>query len=79
MGSHFGDQKVEFKCQGCGYVFKETIQSLATNPILECPKCKATTQVEADNLAATTREADKAIGDLQKTVDRLNQEIKLEF
>ena len=75
MNSHFDQEKVPFECPRCGNSLPQTIGHLKTNPTIECPGCGATTEVDARNLARADREANEAIDDVNKSIERIGRKL----
>ena len=57
------DMELPLDCDECGHVAREKWSHLKNNPILTCPGCGATHQVNAEQLRETERATKKALKD----------------
>lgn len=64
---------VDVTCPGCKHAFQTTIGKMQTGNVLTCPSCKGTIKLEVDrsSLDSETREAQRAMDDLNRTIRRL--------
>lgn len=60
--------KLPVGCGKCGYKIEETIRRLEQNPKLTCPNCGAITQVDATDLKAKLREAERMLERIPKKI-----------
>lgn len=69
MQSIFDHQEIGFDCPECGHGLRETVGKLKTSPKIQCPACKVTIAIDANELASAVGELDKSIDDLRKVFD----------
>ena len=67
MKSILDSQKIEIRCPKCRKSINETIGKLKTSPKLKCLSCKATIDVDANDLADGLRKIDKSIESMRKS------------
>ena len=75
MNSHFDQEEAPFECPRCGKSLPQTIGYLKTNPTIECPRCGASTEIDAKDLARADREANEAVNDLTKSIERIGRNL----
>jgi transcription elongation factor Elf1 len=73
MAKYFGDHKLTLKCRKCGHQSQQTITRLETSPDIKCPSCGVITHYDAKSLRDGMREADRALDDFRKAVEKFGK------
>lgn len=62
-------QKIAFRCPGCGHELKETVGRLKLNPNIHCVGCGKTIEISSGELKKAVDGVDASIANLRKAFD----------
>jgi uncharacterized Zn finger protein len=73
MTGFLDNSPIELTCPSCSHKFTERLRKLKTNPKIPCAHCGTVIGIDANGLNAATKQIDKSIADLRKTLSDFNK------
>lgn len=72
MGA-FSNAEIDVPCPKCGTKIRRSIDFLTSHKGMDCPSCKATIRLDADELRRGIKDADSKLDELKRTLRKFGR------